>query len=130
MGMGGICLTGEPMKKLSELIDKHEEIYGDLTQSVTHLSRAQPLPTMVDIRMSPEERRKKQKREWYEQNREEVLEQRKESGKQKEWYVNNREQVIAKAKKWNIENKGARKLITERYKQKGKQCQWSLKNQQ
>ena len=27
--MGGICLIGECMKNLSELIAKHEEIYGD-----------------------------------------------------------------------------------------------------
>ena len=27
--MGGLCLIGEFMKNLSELIDKHEEIFGD-----------------------------------------------------------------------------------------------------
>ena len=133
--MGGICycitIIGVSMKNISELINKHEEIYGDLTQSVTYLSRNEPLPTMVTVRMSQEEKRKKQKRDWYHENREKVLEQQKNFKKkkqQKEWYANNRVQQIDKAKKWNKENKGARKLITERYKQKGQQCQWTSKN--
>ena len=120
--MGGICHIGESMKNISALIDKHEEIWGEQV-------RITSLPTIVDIRMSPEERRKKQKREWYERNREEVLEQQKDSEKkkksQKEWYANNRTRCIEKAKNWNSENKGARKLITERYnrKHKGIECQ-------
>jgi uncharacterized protein (DUF342 family) len=124
--MGGICHIGESMKNLSELIDKHEEIYGDLSQSVTHLSQTQPLPTMADLRMTKEEKRKKQKRDWYDQNKEDVKEQRKESGKQKEWYANNRIRCIEKATNWNKENQGARKLITERYKsKKGNTWQWT-----
>ncbi len=119
------------MKSISELIDKHEEIYGDLTQSVTYLSQNMPLPTMADVRMTQDEKRKKQKRDWYHENKEKVLEQQKNYKKkkqQKEWYDNNRVQQIDKAKKWNKANKGARKLITERYKQKGQECQWTSTN--
>ena len=72
------------------------------------------------------DRRKRQKREWYERNREKVLEQQKNSDKkktsQREWYVNNRDKIIEKAKRWNNTNVGARKLIIERYR-KGKECQ-------
>ena len=76
------------------------------------------------------DRRKRQKREWYERNREKVLEQQKNSDKkktsQREWYVNNRDKIIEKAKRWNNTNVGARKLIIERYR-KGKECQeWAL----
>ena len=123
--MGGVCHIGDLMRNISELIDRHEEIFGDQSQRITSL------PTMVDLRMSPEEIRKKQKREWYNNNREEVLEQQKNSEKkkksQKEWYANNRTRCIEKAKNWNHENAGARKLITERYnrKHKGSECQWN-----
>ena len=123
--MGGICLIGECMKNLSELIAKHEEIYGDQSQRITSV------PTTAELRMTEDEKRKKQKRDWYHENREKVLEQQKNWKKkkqQKEWYANNRTQQIDKAKKWNKENKGARKLITERYKQKGQQCQWTSTN--
>jgi len=125
MGMGGLCLIGEFMKNLSELIDKHEEIFGDQSLRITSL------PTMTELRMTEDEKRKKQKRDWYHENKEKVLEQQKNFKKkkqQKEWYANNRVQQIDKAKKWNKENRGARKLITERYKQKGQQCQWTSKN--
>ena len=44
------------------------------------------------------DRRKRQKREWYERNREKVLEQQKNSDKkktsQREWYVNNRNMFL------------------------------------
>ena len=116
------------MKNISELINKHEEIYGDLTQSVTYLSRNEPLPTMVTLRMSQEEKRKKQKRDWYHENREKVLEQQKNFKKkkqQKEWYANNKVQQIDKAKKWNKDNQSARKLIVDRYKNKQKNKGWS-----
>ena len=104
MGMGGICFIGECMKNLSELIAKHEEIYGDQSQRITSV------PTMTELRMSQEEKRKKQKRDWYHENREKVLEQQKNWKKkkqQKEWYANNRTQQIDKAKKWNKDNQSA-----------------------
>ena len=87
------------MKNLSELITKHEEIYGDQSQRITSV------PTMTELRMSQEEKRKKQKRDWYHENREKVLEQQKNWKKkkqQKEWYANNKVQQIDKAKKWNM----------------------------
>ena len=40
--MGGICFIGECMKNLSELIAKHEEIYGDQSQRITSVP-----PSMV-----------------------------------------------------------------------------------
>ena len=82
------------------------------------------------MRLSKLDKRKKQKREWYERNREKVLEQQKNSEdkrtSQREWYVNNKDRVMEKSKRWNKLNKGARKLIVDRY-QKGKECQeWAL----
>ena len=75
-----------------------------------------------------EEKRKRQKRDWYHENKEAVKEQREASGKQKEWYANNRMRCIGKAKKWNKENQGARKIITERYNKKGNNT-WQCNSQ-
>ena len=123
--MGGICLIGECMKNLSELIAKHEEIYGDQSERITSL------PTMTELRMTEDEIRKKQKRDWYHENKEKVLEQQKNFKKkkqQKEWYANNKVQQIDKAKKWNKDNQSARKLIVDRYKNKQKNKGWSNGN--
>ena len=55
-----------------------------------------------------------------------LIERKKMKKKQKEWYSNNRIKCISRSKKWNKENRGARKLIIERYKnRKGNQCQWT-----
>ena len=120
--MGGICLIGEFMKNLSELIAKHEEIYGDQSQRITYL------PSMSELRMTNDEKRKKQKRDWYDKNKEAVKKQREESKKQKEWYANNRVRCIEKSKKWNKDNGTARKLIVDRYKNKQKNKGWSNGN--
>ena len=123
--MGGICLIGECMKNLSELIAKHEEIHGDQSLKITSL------PTMTELRMTEDEKRKKQKRDWYHENKEKVLEQQKNFKKkkqQKEWYANNKVQQIDKAKKWNKDNQSARKLIVDRYKNKQKNKGWSNGN--
>ena len=123
--MGGICLIGECMKNLSALIAKHEEIYGDQSERITSL------PTMTELRMTEDEKRKKQKRDWYHENKEKVLEQQKNFKKkkqQKEWYANNKVQQIDKAKKWNKDNQSARKLIVDRYKNKQKNKGWSNGN--
>ncbi len=117
--MGGICYIGESMRNLSDLIAKHEEIYGDQSQRITYL------PSMSELRMTNDEKRKKQKRDWYDKNKEAVKKQREESKKQKEWYANNRVRCIEKSKKWNKDNPNARKLIVERHKHKGKSCQWT-----
>ena len=123
--MGGICFIGECMKNLSELIAKHEEIYGDQSQRITSV------PTITELRMTEDEKRKKQKRDWYHENKEKVLEQQKNFKKkkqQKEWYANNKVQQIDKAKKWNKDNQSARKLIVDRYKNKQKNKGWSNGN--
>ena len=123
--MGGICLIGDSMRNLSELIAKHEEIYGDQSERITSL------PTMTELRMTEDEKRKKQKRDWYHENKEKVLEQQKNFKKkkqQKEWYANNKVQQIDKAKKWNKDNQSARKLIVDRYKNKQKNKGWSNGN--
>ena len=123
--MGGICLIGECMKNISELIAKHEEIHGDQSLKITSL------PTMTELRMTEDEKRKKQKRDWYHENKEKVLEQQKNFKKkkqQKEWYANNKVQQIDKAKKWNKDNQSARKLIVDRYKNKQKNKGWSNGN--
>ena len=109
------------MKNLSELIAKHEEIYGDQSQRITSV------PTMTELRMSQEEKRKKKKRDWYHENREKVLEQQKNWKKkkqQKEWYANNKVQQIDKAKKWNKEIKCS-KIDSRYYKNKQKNKGWS-----
>ena len=82
------------------------------------------------MELTKKDKRKRQKREWYERNREKVLEQQRNSENkkqsQREWYVNNKDRVIEKSKRWNKINMGARKLIIDRY-QKGKECQeWAL----
>ena len=123
--MGGICLIGDSMRNLSELIAKHEEIYGDQSERITSL------PTMTELRMTEDEKRKKQKRDWYHENKEKVLEQQKNFKKkkqQKEWYANNKVQQIDKAKKWNKDNQSARKLIVDRYKNKQNYKGWSNGN--
>ena len=56
--------VGESMKNLSELIARHEEIYGDQSQRITYL------PSMSELRMTKEEKIKKQKRDWYHKNKE------------------------------------------------------------
>ena len=69
--------------------------------------------------MNREEKIRQQKREWYHRNKDKVLEQQKNSEKKKEsqkmWYSNNKENCIERAKVWNRENVGARKLIIYRY---------------
>ena len=69
--------------------------------------------------MNREEKIRYQKREWYYRNKDKVLEQQKNSEKkkvsQKLWYSNNKESCIKRAKVWNRENEGARKLINDRY---------------
>ena len=71
--------------------------------------------------MNREEKIRQQKREWYHRNRDTVLEQQKNSVNkkvsQKAWYTNNKEECIERAKQWNSENLGARKLIINRYHQ-------------
>ena len=63
-------------------------------------------------------------------NREEKIRQQKNSISkkelQKEWYANNKEECIERAKQWNSENLGARKLIINRYQQRKDQIwPWS-----
>ena len=69
--------------------------------------------------MNREEKIRYQKREWYYRNKDKVLEQQKNSEKkkvsQKLGYSNNKESCIKRAKVWNRENVGARKLINDRY---------------
>jgi hypothetical protein len=45
------------------------------------------------------------------------------------WYQKNKKLCITRAKTWNKENTGARKLIVERHKhRKGSPCQWTSTN--
>ena len=101
-------------KSLSQLIDVHERKHGKR-------ERLSKLTTMESLRIN-EQKRKKQKRDWYHRNKEAVLTQQRRSEKkkksQKEWYANNKEICIAKSKKWNENNPSARKLIMERHKTK------------
>ena len=102
-------------KNLSELIDAHEKVHGKQKSTPN-------FPTIQSLRMTNEQKRKKQKRDWYHKNKEKVLKQQKESESkrrnQKEWYTNNRERCIVKSKKWNKDNPSARRLIVERHKTK------------
>jgi len=66
--------------------------------------------------------RKEQKQEWYQRNKERILEQQKNSNRkketQREWYLKNRKQCIERAIKWGKSNPEARELIVHRYTHK------------
>ena len=66
--------------------------------------------------------RKEQKQEWYQRNKERILEQQKNSKRkketQREWYLKNRKQCIERSIKWGKSNPEARELIVHRYTHK------------
>ena len=66
--------------------------------------------------------RKVQKQEWYQRNKERILEKEKNSKRkketQREWYLKNRKQCIERAIKWGKSNPEARELIVHRYTHK------------
>lgn len=66
--------------------------------------------------------RKVQKQEWYQRNKERILEQQRNSNRKKEtqrgWYLKNRKQCIERAIKWGKSNPEARELIVHRYTHK------------
>ena len=63
--------------------------------------------------------RKEQKQEWYQRNKERILEKQRNSERrqeiQREWYLKNREQCIERSIKWGKSNPEARELIVHRY---------------
>ncbi len=76
--------------------------------------------------------RKVQKQEWYQRNKERILEQQRNSKRkketQREWYLKNRKQCIERSIKWGKSNPEARELIVHRYTHKKhtqkKELQW------
>ena len=66
--------------------------------------------------------RKVQKQEWYQRNKERILEQQKNSKRkketQREWYLKNRKRCIERSIKWGKSNPEARELIVHRYTHK------------
>lgn len=66
--------------------------------------------------------RKVQKQEWYQRNKERILEKEKNNVRkketQREWYLKNREQCIKRAIKWSKSNPEARELIVHRFSHK------------
>ena len=66
--------------------------------------------------------RKEQKQEWYQRNKERILEKQRSSERrretQREWYLKNRKQCIERAIKWGKSNPEARELIVHRYTHK------------
>ena len=66
--------------------------------------------------------RKVQKQEWYQRNKERILEKEKNSKRkketQREWYLKNRKQCIERSIKWGKSNPEARELIVHRYTHK------------
>ena len=66
--------------------------------------------------------RKVQKQEWYQRNKERILEQQRNSKRkketQREWYLKNRKQCIERSIKWGKSNPEARELIVHRYTHK------------
>ena len=66
--------------------------------------------------------RKVQKQEWYQRNKERILEQQKNSKRkketQREWYLKNRIRCIERSIKWGKSNPEARELIVHRYTHK------------
>ena len=76
--------------------------------------------------------RKVQKQEWYQRNKERILEKEKNSERkketQREWYLKNRKRCIERSIKWTKSNPEARELIVHRYTHKkhtqNKELQW------
>ena len=66
--------------------------------------------------------RKEQKQEWYQRNKERILEKQRSSERrreiQREWYLKNRKQCIERSIEWGKSNPEARKLIVHRYTHK------------
>ena len=66
--------------------------------------------------------RKVQKQEWYQRNKERILEKEKNSERkketQREWYLKNKEKCIERSIKWSRCNPEARELIVHRYTHK------------
>ena len=66
--------------------------------------------------------RKEQKQEWYQRNKERILEKQRNSERrreiQREWYLKNRKQCIERSIKWGKSNPEARELIVHRYTHK------------
>ncbi len=66
--------------------------------------------------------RKVQKQEWYQRNKERILEQQRNSERkketQREWYLKNREQCIKRAIKGSKSSPVARELIVHRFSHK------------
>ena len=66
--------------------------------------------------------KKVQKQEWYQRNKERILEQQKNSKRkketQREWYLKNRKRCIERSIKWGKSNPEARELIVHRYTHK------------
>ena len=66
--------------------------------------------------------RKEQKQEWYQRNKERILEKQRNSERRRkiqgEWYLKNRKQCIERAIKWGKSNPEARELIVHRYTHK------------
>ena len=86
----------------------------DLLQS--NLSRENLIIPDIDVK---NERIRIRKAEWYEKNKERLAEKwssdpkRKET--QKKYYKNNKKKISDRAKKWNKENHGQRKIIQMRW---------------
>ena len=76
--------------------------------------------------------RKEQKQEWYQHNKERILEKERNSERkketQREWYLKNKEKCIERSIKWSKTNPEARELIVHRYTHKKysqkKELQW------
>ena len=76
--------------------------------------------------------RKVQKQEWYQRNKERILEKQRNSKRkketQREWYLKNRKRCIERSIKWGKSNPEARELIVHRYTHKKhtqkKELQW------
>ena len=84
--MGGICYIGESMRNLSDLIAKHEEIYGDQSQRITYL------PSMSELRMTNDENNRvrciEKSKKWNKDNpnaRKLIVERHKHKGKSCQW---------------------------------------------
>ena len=66
--------------------------------------------------------RKVQKQEWYQRNKERILEQQRNSKRkketQREWYLKNRKRCIERSIEWGKSNPEARELIVHRFSHK------------
>lgn len=78
------------------------------------------------------EKKSEYNKTYYEKNKDRLAEKWKNDAKRKEklreYYKNNKKRILERAKRWNAQNKEARKLIVERSKKNKVKSFWHIQN--